>query len=866
MKKLVFYTLLLLTTAVSAQIKTQGKNDGAFPTFYQQRSSLFRLLPQTKGDIIFLGNSITNGSEWDELFADPRIKNRGISGDVTAGVLNRLDEVTERKPAKIFLLIGINDLSAGTAPDTVAKNIFLIAKKVSGQTPTTQLYVQSLLPVNNTLNKFPTHVNKGEQIKRVNQLLRSNAALYHYTFVDLFPSFCNAEGKLDTLYTNDGLHQKGAGYMLWKHLVYPLVYDLQNKPSLIPLPQSLKWNEGYFQLYNCKTIVVKEASLQKEALRLQQKLLQKGLIVSIGRAAKNNEPFIELRLAKTDAPQLKEEAYHLEVSGQRVLLNANTAHGIFNGLQTLEQLMRDNTMIDACTITDWPAFAWRGYMVDVGRNFQSVDLLKQQIEIMGRYKLNIFHFHLTEDIAWRLAIKQYPQLTAAENMQRNKGEYYTEEELKDLILFCKERYITLIPEIDMPGHSAAFTRAFGISMQSDSGMVIVKNILKEVCETYDVPYIHIGADEVRISNKNFVPEVTAYIEKLGKKVIGWQPGGNFTNTTIRQMWMDDNGKIENNSEIRYIDSRHLYLNHMDPLESVVTIFNREIGNKQKGDSRALGGIICVWPDRRIENEADNLRTNPVYPAMLAFAERSWRGGGIPGWTAKIGSPGSENAKQFAEFEDRLMDQKQEYFRRLPFPYVAQASLNWKLYGPYENNGDLSKTFAPEDKNFSLNSATPVVQAVGGTIVLRHWWYPLISGVIEKPAENTTWYASTSIWSEDNHVQDFWIGFNNLSRSTATDSPKWGTWNDLQSEVWVNGKLIPPPHWKRGGQKGNSETPLTDEGYEYREPTKITLQKGWNQVLIKAPVGSFKGKDWQNPVKWMFTFITVPAGYLGWAAN
>jgi hexosaminidase len=117
-----------------------------------------------------------------------------------------------------------------------------------------------------------------------------------------------------------------------------------------------------------------------------------------------------------------------------------------------------------------------GYMIDVGRNFQSVGLLKQQIEAMAHVKLNIFHLHLTEDIAWRVESKRYPQLTAPEHMLRDKGEYYAEAELKELIRFCKERYITLVPEIDMPGHSAAFTRAMKTDMQSEEGLKIVKNI------------------------------------------------------------------------------------------------------------------------------------------------------------------------------------------------------------------------------------------------------------------------------------------------------------------------------------------------------------------------------------------------------
>jgi hypothetical protein len=148
------------------------------------------------------------------------------------------------------------------------------------------------------------------------------------------------------------------------------------------------------------------------------------------------------------------------------------------------------------------------------------------------------------------------------------------------------------------------------------------------------------------------------------------------------------------------------------------------------------------------------------------------------------------------------------------------------------------------------------QVTGGTIVLRHWWAPLIKGAIEQPKDSTTWYVATSIWSDKEEVNDFWIGFNNLSRSPATDSPPVDGWDNKGSSVWVNGKFIAPPQWKRAGQKGHSEIPLTDEGYEYREPTKIALKKGWNTVLIKAPVGSFKGKDWQNPVKWMFTFVPL----------
>ena len=117
-------------------------------TFYYQRATLFEVLPTSKSDIIFLGNSITNGGEWAELLGNPHAKNRGISGDTTQGVLDRLSTITKGKPSKIFLLIGTNDLSRGKSVDEVAKNVAKIVERVKRESPKTKLYVQSVFPVN----------------------------------------------------------------------------------------------------------------------------------------------------------------------------------------------------------------------------------------------------------------------------------------------------------------------------------------------------------------------------------------------------------------------------------------------------------------------------------------------------------------------------------------------------------------------------------------------------------------------------------------------------------------------------------------------------------------------------------------------
>jgi hypothetical protein len=629
----------------------------------------------------------------------------------------------------------------------------------------------------------------------------------------------------------------------------------QQNPSVIPLPQSVRWGNVSFNLSTYSSVSVDDTSLLKLAGVLQNMITESVKETGFNSGSKDKSHPIELKLAKIESPLYPNEAYQIKVSKNKITLTANTVHGIFNGLQTFRQLIQ-NGKIAACEISDWPAFTWRGYMVDVGRNYQSVELLKQQIDIMSRYKLTIFHFHPTEDIAWRIAIKRYPQLTDPETMIRDKGKFYSEKDIKELIQYCRDRFITFVPEIDMPGHSAAFKRALGVDMQSDKGIEIIKNILTELNQTYHLPYFHIGADEVKFTNKNFLPEITDFLNQQGKQTIGWHPGGNYDVSTIRQLWMS---KGMENQDARYIDSRSLYINHMDPLESVVSIFQRKLCDTSHGGKQNLGGEICLWNDRRVATENDLLRMNPVYPSILAFAERSWRGGGFPNEVVDIGKVGSARQVAFEEFENRLIEHKHLYFKNLPFSYVRQGNIEWKFFGPFENKGNLDKRFWPENKNVSIDDSVVAAKELGGTVYIRHWWFPQLKSWLKDPEENTTWYAYRKIWKDRDTTGFMWIGFNNLSRSPATDSPDKGTWDNRQSSIWLNGNIIEPPQWKNAGATGNSELPLSDEGYEYRAPTLVQYKKGWNTILIKLPVKSFSGKDWQNPVKWMFTAVAVHKG-------
>lgn len=604
-KYLIFLFLLIISFKGFTQPVLPKYPESSFPTYYWQKSSGFELLPISEKPTLLIGDSLTDGAEWSTLFGDAHLLNFGISGETSAGVINRLPEIVKRQPRKIFLMVGINDLARNISVDSLSSNIRLIVNYLKHYSSATEIIIQSLLPVNSAFKTFSGHTDKKGSIVKLNVLLAKEAAVMGYTFLDLHSSFKDEKGMLKSELTNDGLHLKGAGYALWKHLIYSYVYGLQPEAALIPKPKHIERAKGLFPLYKVKYIHYDSDSLLSEAQSLKQMLNISGIAVQLTKQyLDSTEPYIKLEINKKRPEFKRLDAYQLHIASESLVISAGGKAGIYYGIQTLTQLVRDGYYLDAVDIEDMPAFKWRGYMVDVGRNYQSITLLKQQIDKMALYKLNVFHLHLTEDIAWRLEIKRYPELTRPEFMERNKGMYYTQGEITDLINYCKARHILLVPEMDMPGHSAAFRKAMKTDMQSDSGLIIVKNILKEICETYDFPYIHIGADEVKITNTGFLPAISAYLDSLNKKVIGWEPGGNFDQSTIRQLWMDDAAITANKVKIQYIDSRHLYLNHMDPLESVVTIFNRQLAGADSGNQQALGATLCLWPDRAMAEQID----------------------------------------------------------------------------------------------------------------------------------------------------------------------------------------------------------------------------------------------------------------------
>jgi hypothetical protein len=689
-------------------------------------------------------------------------------------------------------------------------------------------------------------------VRRANSQLAERAVAGGYVFVDLAAALCDARGLLCQEYADqDGLSAKGR--MLCKHLLYPYVYGLQALPSLIPAPRRLRWTNTLFPVYQGVCLRTKDGAMRPAAASLARMLRKMGLAAMKAGAMKgSSQPVIELRTGKVPAPLGGEEAYQVDIDENKAVVTAGGPRGAFNAMQTLRQLLRDGTFLPGCHITDWPAFSWRGYMVDVARNYQSLSQLKRQAEVMSRYKMNVLHLHLTDDAAWRLQSFRYPALTYAQNMLRDKGLSYSQEDIAELIRYCRRRFITVVPEIDMPGHSEAFTRTFGLEMQSREGADIVTHILEEICGLPGLPWIHLGTDETTVTNGSFIPGMVNLLHGRGKKVIGWSPGIG-TAAVIVQLWGND---ARPDAQTACIDSRGLYLNHLEPLAGVVSILAKTICDSRRGNNRLKGGELCLWNDRRVAAEKDLVRMNPVYPCMLAFAERCWRGGGFAASTMAIGRPGSARHRVFAAFEKRLLDHKHQYFRGWSFPYVDQSNITWKLFGPFDNEGDLKRAFWPETATAALAVAREDQKAMGGTVILRHWWHPAVSGWLKHPRENTTFYGWRRFWREAAGPGFLWAGFHDPSRSTATDAPEPGAWDSLQSCLWFNSHPVAPPQWKHGSAAGNSEIPLVDEGYFYRSPVPVAFEKGWNEILIKAPVGSFHSSDWQNPVKWMFTAVCV----------
>ena len=379
--------------------------------------------------------------------------------------------------------------------------------------------------------------------------------------------------------------------------------NAQSSVNITPEPAMTKINQGGFLLTKQTTIIgnSKTENSKKYLADYLLKFYKINLLTSNEKIKKGN--IIEFQFEETDG---NNNQYHLIVTDNRIKIKGN-AEGIFNGVQTLIQLIPINQKelrIQALEINDAPRFSYRGMHLDVGRHFFSVDFVKKYIDFLALHKFNTLHWHLTEDQGWRIEIKKYPLLTQTGSCRNQTligpygtGQYdgkkycgyYTQEQIKDIVKYAEARYINIIPEIEMPGHSMAALTSYpflgctkgpykvmetwGVSDDvlcagNDSSFNFLENVLDEVMQLFPSKLIHIGGDECpkerwrdcalcqkRMKENNlknehelqsyFISRIEKYLNSKGRNIIGWDEileGGLAPNATVMS-WRGEEGGI-----------------------------------------------------------------------------------------------------------------------------------------------------------------------------------------------------------------------------------------------------------------------------------------------------------------------------------
>jgi hexosaminidase len=316
----------------------------------------------------------------------------------------------------------------------------------------------------------------------------------------------------------------------------------QQQPSLIPMPNSLVQKEGSFTL-NQTTLIVANQQLQKLGWYLKNELLTftKLSLVAVNQSEK---PSIYLQLIDKGKNKANDEAYSLTIHTNKITISASTESGLFYGITTFLQLVRtakttnQTISIPNLVIQDQPAYVWRGIMLDESRAFFGKEKVKAILDWMAFYKLNRFHWHLTDEPAWRLEIKRYPKLTLIGGIgnylnPNAPAQYYTQNDIKEIVSYAAERYITVIPEIDMPGHATAANMAypaysgggskahpeFTFNPGKESTYPYLTNIVKETNVLFSSGLIHLGGDEVSYGNEKWKtdPEISNLKQKENLK-------------------------------------------------------------------------------------------------------------------------------------------------------------------------------------------------------------------------------------------------------------------------------------------------------------------------------------------------------------
>ena len=218
MKRILVLLMAVATLSCMAQKKPVNPD-----VYYARRATLFDLLPVYSSDIIMLGNSLTDGAEWNELFDNCHVKNRGIVGDIIPGFFDRLEPILKGQPRKIFIMGGVNDISHGVSADSIVSAMTQVVTTIQARCPKTEIYVQSMLPFNNDVRLWKLLKGREQVVVDGNKGLESMCQRLGVTFINLYPLFVGENGKMKPEYTNDGLHLMGGAYLIWRDALLPYI-------------------------------------------------------------------------------------------------------------------------------------------------------------------------------------------------------------------------------------------------------------------------------------------------------------------------------------------------------------------------------------------------------------------------------------------------------------------------------------------------------------------------------------------------------------------------------------------------------------------------------------------------------------------
>ncbi len=474
--------------------------------------------------------------------------------------------------------------------------------------------------------------------------------------------------------------------------------DEPNPPQLVPQPASLSVSAGRFDLTGATTIATQASHKGAHAVG---QLLADSLARGLGRAPGltpaegRDAPRDTILLTTVGAdPDLGDEGYTLDVSSSSVVIRALSGVGLFRGTQTLRQLLPTGFEAAAATgaplslvglplvsIADQPRYPWRGLLLDCGRQFMSVEFIKRTIDLLAYHRMNVLHWHLVEDQGWRLEIEGYPLLTdvgswRGEGEQRSGG-FYSQDEVREIVAYAAERYVTVVPEIELPGHCVAALAAYpelgcrdgagempeplavstrwGVHADvycagKESTFEFLTGVLTETLELFPSQFIHIGGDEVpktrwqecpdcqqRMVDEGladedelqswFVSRVGQWLSERGRRLVGWDEileGGLAEGATV-QSWRGMSGAVEAarmGHDVISSPTSHCYLDYSHDTISLEKIYSFEPTPPELSDEEAahvLGAEGNMWTERAPQERVDTM----VWPRLCALAEVTW---------------------------------------------------------------------------------------------------------------------------------------------------------------------------------------------------------------------------------------------------